>query len=86
MTGAKLDIREESSRDAAVIAIGNTKFAAAAVKTDRLKEDGYAIVNQGKTWSLQEKALRVPYMPYTPFVEKYLGCRKWYTGAAQAPG
>lgn len=85
VTGVKLDIREESSRDAAVIAIGNTKFAAAAVKTDRLKEDGYAIVHQGKNLVIAGKGAKgTLYAVYT-FVEKYLGCRKWYTGAAQTP-
>lgn len=83
VTGAKLDIREEGRSNAAVISIGNTKLAASVINKAGIKEDGYAILSQGGNVIITGNRVKGTLYGVYTFVEKYLGCRKWYTGPPQ---
>ncbi len=85
VTGAKLDIREENGGDAAVISLGSTKLAARLIKATTIREDGYAIVSDGKNLVIAGAGTKGTLYGVYTFIEKYLGCRKWYAGPPQIP-
>ena len=83
VAGAKLDIRPENGGDAAVIAVGNTQLAKNFIKAAKVNDDGYAIVSQGKNLVIAGEGTKGTLYGVYTFIEKYLGCRKWYAGPAQ---